>query len=312
MVFGTLVVMVGDRVQARRPRSASRGLIPRGLKGTARRAEVQNLVKTFDGEREARGQPEPSSNGRRCAGLRRQRHQLHGRAGRAVHAARPVGLRQDDDAALDRGPRDARRRARSRRRRGRSSRRATATSTCPPNKRGLGMVFQSYAIWPHMTVFENVAFPLQVRPRDAAPGARDHASAVDRVLATVQLRPARRPAGDQALAAGSSSGSRSPAPSSSSRRCCCSTSRCRTSTPSCARRCASSSSACSASSASPRIYVTHDQIEALAMSNARSRSCTSGEIVQVGKPREIYETPQRSSSPTSSARRTSSTASSRP
>src|SRR4051794_10962176 len=32
------------------------------------------------------------------------------------------------------------------------------------NRRGLGMVFQSYAIWPHMTVFDNVAFPLQVRP----------------------------------------------------------------------------------------------------------------------------------------------------
>jgi iron(III) transport system ATP-binding protein len=32
----------------------------------------------------------------------------------------------------------------------------------PPNQRGLGMVFQSYAIWPHMTVFENAAFPLQV------------------------------------------------------------------------------------------------------------------------------------------------------
>jgi iron(III) transport system ATP-binding protein len=32
-----------------------------------------------------------------------------------------------------------------------------------PNRRGFGMVFQSYAIWPHMTVFENTAFPLQVR-----------------------------------------------------------------------------------------------------------------------------------------------------
>ena len=32
----------------------------------------------------------------------------------------------------------------------------------PPNRRRLGMVFQSYAIWPHMTVFENAAFPLQV------------------------------------------------------------------------------------------------------------------------------------------------------
>lgn len=32
-----------------------------------------------------------------------------------------------------------------------------------PNKRRLSMVFQSYAIWPHMTVLENVAFPLEVR-----------------------------------------------------------------------------------------------------------------------------------------------------
>jgi len=33
----------------------------------------------------------------------------------------------------------------------------------PPEKRGLGMVFQTYAIWPHMNVFDNVAYPLQTR-----------------------------------------------------------------------------------------------------------------------------------------------------
>ncbi len=33
----------------------------------------------------------------------------------------------------------------------------------PPEKRNAGMVFQSYAIWPHMTVFDNVAYPLRVR-----------------------------------------------------------------------------------------------------------------------------------------------------
>ena len=37
----------------------------------------------------------------------------------------------------------------------------------PPDKRRMGMVFQSYAIWPHMTVFENVAFPLRVRGEPA-------------------------------------------------------------------------------------------------------------------------------------------------
>ncbi|MGZ8231003.1 MAG: ABC transporter ATP-binding protein [Burkholderiales bacterium] len=38
----------------------------------------------------------------------------------------------------------------------------------PPEKRGLGMVFQTYAIWPHMNVFDNVAYPLQIRnvPRE--------------------------------------------------------------------------------------------------------------------------------------------------
>lgn len=33
----------------------------------------------------------------------------------------------------------------------------------PPEKRGIGMVFQSYALWPHMTVYENVAYPLKRR-----------------------------------------------------------------------------------------------------------------------------------------------------
>jgi iron(III) transport system ATP-binding protein len=38
----------------------------------------------------------------------------------------------------------------------------------PPERREIGMVFQSYAIWPHMTVFANVAYPLEVRRRPTA------------------------------------------------------------------------------------------------------------------------------------------------
>jgi ABC-type Fe3+/spermidine/putrescine transport system ATPase subunit len=47
--------------------------------------------------------------------------------------------------------------------RGRVVASAVARRFDPPEKRNLGMVFQSYAIWPHMTVFENVAYALEVR-----------------------------------------------------------------------------------------------------------------------------------------------------
>ena len=52
-----------------------------------------------------------------------------------------------------------------------------------PNRRNLGMVFQSYAIWPHMTVFDNVAYPLTLRGARRAV-IRDK---VERVLGLVGL-----------------------------------------------------------------------------------------------------------------------------
>ncbi|MBV8750439.1 MAG: ABC transporter ATP-binding protein, partial [Candidatus Eremiobacteraeota bacterium] len=61
-----------------------------------------------------------------------------------------------------------------------------ATGTfVPANRRPIGMVFQSYAIWPHMTVIENVAFPLSVGA-DRVPRARAHARAAE-MLALVGL-----------------------------------------------------------------------------------------------------------------------------
>jgi iron(III) transport system ATP-binding protein len=62
-----------------------------------------------------------------------------------------------------------------------------------PEKRGMGMVFQSYAIWPHMTVFENIAFPMRVRH---APAAEVNAR-VNQVLDIIGLSGmANRPAPD--------------------------------------------------------------------------------------------------------------------
>jgi len=68
----------------------------------------------------------------------------------------------------------------------------------PTEKRGLGMVFQTYAIWPHMNVFNNVAYPLQTRkmPRDVI------RKRVEETLHFVQLegfekRPAAKLSGGQ-------------------------------------------------------------------------------------------------------------------
>ncbi|MBV8392795.1 MAG: ABC transporter ATP-binding protein [Alphaproteobacteria bacterium] len=55
----------------------------------------------------------------------------------------------------------------------------------PAEQRGVSMVFQSYAVWPHMTVFDNVAYGLRVRKKSAA----DIRAAVERALDLVQMRP---------------------------------------------------------------------------------------------------------------------------
>lgn len=69
----------------------------------------------------------------------------------------------------------------------------------PPHKRGIGMVFQNYALFPHMTVGENLAFPLEVRKI----GKSDRDAKVKRALDMVQMgafagrRPAQLSGGQQ-------------------------------------------------------------------------------------------------------------------
>ena len=53
----------------------------------------------------------------------------------------------------------------------------------PPEKRNIGMVFQSYAVWPHMNVFDNVAYPLSIRHVPKA----EIKTSVERVLGIVHL-----------------------------------------------------------------------------------------------------------------------------
>ena len=69
----------------------------------------------------------------------------------------------------------------------------------PPHKRGIGMVFQNYALFPHMTVAENLAFPLEVRKM----GKSEREAKVQHALDMVQMgafgsrRPAQLSGGQQ-------------------------------------------------------------------------------------------------------------------
>ena len=72
-------------------------------------------------------------------------------------------------------------------------------SNIPPHKRGIGMVFQNYALFPHMTVYENLAFPLKVRkiPKDEIDKKVDKALAMVSLSEFGQRMPAQLSGGQQ-------------------------------------------------------------------------------------------------------------------
>jgi len=157
----------------------------------------------------------------------------------------------------------------------------------PPHKRDIGMVFQSYAIWPHMTVFENVAFPLRVAKNK--PNSSEIKRRVEESLALVQLagyegRMATQLSGGQqqrlALARALVRHPKvllldEPLSNLDAKL----RERMRTEVRDLQRRLGITT-----------LYVTHDQIEALSMSN-KIAVMSSGKIVQEGTPREIYQRP---------------------
>ena len=123
---------------------------------------------------------------------------------------------------------------------------STPDAVVPPEARGMGMVFQNYAVWPHKTVFENVVFGLKLRKVPAAAAASKVGTRW-----RWSTSPGWRAATPTSSPAASSSASPSRARWWSSRRYFCSTSRSPISTPSCASACVASSRSCSSALVSP-------------------------------------------------------------
>ena len=155
----------------------------------------------------------------------------------------------------------------------------------PPWKRNLGMVFQNYALWPHITVFENVAFGLKERKvprREIEPRVLQALEQVG-LKGTERRRPSQLSGGQQQRVALARTLVIQP-------------------------RVLLLDEPLSNLDAKLRqemrlelltlqrdiglttIYVTHDQEEALALST-RIAVMNLGKIIQEGKPREIYESP---------------------
>jgi len=164
------------------------------------------------------------------------------------------------------------------------------TVNVPVPKRELGMVFQSYAIWPHMTVFDNVAFPLTVMPRGKRPGKAAISERVSRVLDTMELgqyaerRATQLSGGQQQRLALARAIVVEPALLLLDEPLSNLDAKLRESLRYELKRLQRELGITS-------IYVTHDQIEALALST-HIAVMRNGSVEQLGRPREIYESPK--------------------
>jgi iron(III) transport system ATP-binding protein len=156
----------------------------------------------------------------------------------------------------------------------------------PPERRQLGMVFQSYAIWPHMTVFDNVAYPLRIRrrPKD------EIQQRVMKALKLVEMDPfASRPApalsgGQQQRVAIARALVFEPRVLLLDEPLSNLDARLRTQT-------GDEFRALQKRLGITSLYVTHDQGEAMSLSD-RVVVMQKGRILQIGAPEEIYRRPR--------------------
>jgi mannopine transport system ATP-binding protein len=155
----------------------------------------------------------------------------------------------------------------------------------PANRRGVGMVFQRYALFPHMTVADNIAFPLRMR----AMASRDIATRVDEALALVRLegygqrRPGELSGGQQQRVALARATVFRPPVLLMDEPLAALDKKLRQAMQLEVRR-------LQRQLGITVLYVTHDQEEALTMSD-RIAVLNDGRLEQVGSPEDLYERP---------------------
>ncbi|NMB12233.1 MAG: ABC transporter ATP-binding protein [Firmicutes bacterium] len=158
-------------------------------------------------------------------------------------------------------------------------------TTFPPHRRNIGMVFQSYALFPHMTVFENVAYGLRVRNASNEDIRRRVGDALDLVGLehTADRRPSQLSGGQQQRIALARALVYDPSILLLDEPLSNLDAKLRVQMRSEIRRIQKAAGATT-------VYVTHDQEEALSISDVVA-VLHSGSISQMGLPHEIYEKP---------------------
>jgi multiple sugar transport system ATP-binding protein len=158
-------------------------------------------------------------------------------------------------------------------------------SHLPPRERGLAMVFQNYAVFPHMTVFENVAFGLRMQKVDAADMKRkvERAAALLHIESHLDRYPAKLSGGQRQRVAVARALAVEPAvllmdePLSNLDALLRLEMR-------------TELKAVLRAAGTTTIYVTHDQTEAMGLAD-RIAVMYGGRIDQIGSPLEVYATP---------------------
>ena len=177
-------------------------------------------------------------------------------------------------------------------------RRRAACTNVPASDRGLAMVFQSYALYPHMSVYKNMAFALEnmgLKPAEIdqrVPPRRQDAAA----RPTISIASPRR------CPAVSASASPSAAPSCAIPKIFLFDEPLSNLDAELRVATRKELAALHAEIGGTMIYVTHDQVEAMTLAD-RIVVLRAGRIEQVGTPLELYNRPAISSSPASSVRR---------